>query len=480
MSIKSILKFVSAVGLVVFFLFLVPPLVGFFYDEDIFIYALSMSALFLINLSVFLILKDDEMVLGIKESIVSVNFIWILLGIGGAIPLVLYTNIDPAGAFFEAVSGFTTTGASVYTDVEILPKSILFHRSLMHWIGGIGIIVLGVGLLPLINPSGSMSLFKAESTGISMDKITPKIKDTANRIWAVYILFTLLDFSLLWFFGMDGFDAINHAFATISTGGFSTKNTSIGYFNNDGIIWTTTVFMVLSGINFLAHIRFFKGDHTCYNTEETKWYIGLIVFLSFAMALAHMGEANSGFYHALTHSFFTVSTLATTTGFMSIDYETWGQFSLMIAILAMMMSANTGSTAGGAKIIRYILFFKNIGLEIKRSIQPDVITSIFIDDKQIRTSIINSIFGFFALFILTIFTVMMYLYGRGFDFLTAFTASVATVGNIGPGLGNVGPTDNYSLFSWYDKLILSMGMIIGRLECYTVFIMLSRTFWKRF
>ena len=165
---------------------------------------------------------------------------------------------------------------------------------------------------------------------------------------------------------------------------------------------------------------------------------------------------------------------------MSIDYETWGQLALMIVILAMMMSANTGSTAGGVKMIRYILFFKNIALEIKRSIQPDVITSIFIDDKQIRSSIITSIFGFFALFILTVFIIMMYLYARGFDLLTAFTATVATVGNIGPGLGLVGPTDNYAFFSWYDKIILSIAMIIGRLECYTVFIMLSRTFWKRF
>ncbi len=194
MSIKSILKFVSAVGLVVFFLFLIPPIVGFFYDEDIFVYSLSMTALFIINLSIFLMLKNDPMVMGIKESIISVNFIWILLGIGGAIPMILYTHLDPASAFFEAVSGFTTTGASVYTNVEILPKSILFHRSLMHWIGGIGIIVLGVGLLPLINPSGSMSLFKAESTGISMDKITPKIKDTANRFGS--FIFLLLCFFL--------------------------------------------------------------------------------------------------------------------------------------------------------------------------------------------------------------------------------------------------------------------------------------------
>jgi trk system potassium uptake protein TrkH len=479
MSIKSILKFVSAVGLVVFFLFLIPPIIGFFYNEDVFIYAVSMFALFIINLSIFLILKNDPMHLGIKESIVSVNIIWILLGIGGGVPLVLYTNVDPSGAFFEAVSGFTTTGASVFTDVEILPKSILFHRSLMHWIGGIGIIVLGVGLLPLINPSGSLSLFKAESTGISMDKITPKIKDTANRIWAVYILFTLLDFALLMLFGMNWFDAINHAFATISTGGFSTKNASIGAFS-DGVIWTTTFFMVVSGINFLAHIRLFKGEKSCYNTEETKWYVGLIIFLSVVLALIHANNSQDSFYTSLMHAFFTVSTLATTTGFASTDYELWGQTALMVAIFAMMMSANTGSTAGGIKIIRYILFFKNISLEIKRSIQPDVITSIFVDGKQIRSSIINSIFGFFALFILTTFCVMMYLYARGFDLVTAFSTAIATIGNIGPGLGATGPSQNYAFFSWYDKIILSIAMIIGRLECYTVFMMLSRSFWKKF
>jgi trk system potassium uptake protein TrkH len=427
MSIKSILKFVSAVGLVVFFLLLIPPIVGFFHNEDVFIYTVVMFALFIVNLSTFLILQNDEMVLGIKESIISVNFIWILLGIGGAIPMVLYTKIDPAGAFFEAISGFTTTGASVYTDVEILPKSILFHRSLMHWIGGIGIIVLGVGLLPLINPSGSVSLFKAESTGISMDKITPKIKDTANRIWAVYILFTLANFVLLMLFGMNWFDAINHAFATISTGGFSTKNTSLAGFS-DGVVWTTTFFMVISGINFLAHIRFFNGDKTAFNTEENKWYIGLIFFLAFAMALEHSITSENSFYNSLMHSFFTVATLASTTGFASLDYEKWGQFTMMIVILAMMMSANAGSTAGGIKMIRYVLFFKNIALEIKRTIQPDVITSIFVDGKQIKSSIISSVFGFFALFILTAFFVTMYLFARGFDLLTAFSTSISMIG----------------------------------------------------
>jgi trk system potassium uptake protein TrkH len=238
--------------------------------------------------------------------------------------------------------------------------------------------------------------------------------------------------------------------------------------------------MVISGINFLAHIRFFNGDKTAFNTEENKWYIGLIFFLAFAMALEHSITSENSFYNSLMHSFFTVATLASTTGFASLDYEKWGQFTMMIVILAMMMSANAGSTAGGIKMIRYVLFFKNIALEIKRTIQPDVITSIFVDGKQIKSSIISSVFGFFALFILTAFFVTMYLFARGFDLLTAFSTSISMIGNIGPGLNLTGPSQNYAFFSWYDKIILSFAMIIGRLECYTVFMMLSRNFWKKF
>ena len=479
MNIKGILKFISSVGLVISFLLLMPPIVGLLYGEDIFVYAIAMLSVFLINISFFLMFKNDPLQLGIKEGIISVNLIWLLLGVGGSIPLILYTHLDPASAFFEAVSGFTATGATVFGDVEALPKSILFHRSLMHWIGGIGIIVLGVGLLPLINPTGSLTLFKAEVTGISTDKITPKIQDTAMRIWAIYILITLANFSLFMIFGMEIFDAICHAFTTISTGGFSTKNDSIGHFANDGIIWTTTFFMIISGMNFLAHIRFLKGDRSCYNTEEIKWFLGLILFLSSVMAIQHTMNSEDSLYYSFTHSFFTVSALSTTTGYASLDYEQWGQFASMIAILAMMMSANAGSTSGGIKIIRYILFFKNIALEIRRVIQPDVVTSLFVDGKPIRPSIINSIFGFFALFILTNFIIMLYLFARGYDFLTAFSTAVAMVGNIGPGLHLSGPTENYFFFSWYDKIILSLAMIIGRLECYTVFILLSRTFWKK-
>ena len=479
-NIRSILKFTSAVGIIVFFLFLFPLGLGYYYNENINSSFFFIFSLFALNIIIFIVLKNYKMSFGIKESIVSVNFVWILLGIGGAIPLYLQTGIDFSSAFFEAISGFTTTGATVFSDIEELPRNILLHRSLMHWIGGMGIIVLGVGLFPLINPSGSLSLFKAESTGISTDKITPKIKDTANKLWGAYLLFTIINILCLKLFGMNWFDAVNHAFATVSTGGFSTKNTSLGFWaNNDGIMWTTIFFMAISGINFLAHIRFLSGNIKSYNLEEIKWYIALLAIISFLLTLSNLEDFTS-IYKDFMHSTFTAISIMTTTGFATTDYSTWSHLSISIILIAMIIGGNAGSTAGGAKVIRYIIYFKNISLEIRRSLKPDSIISLFIDEKPIKSNIINSIFGFFSLFILTIFFVMIYLYARGYDEMTAISTAMTTVGNVGPGFSLVGPAENYTFFSWYDKLLLSAAMIIGRLECYTVFILLSKTFWKKF
>ncbi|MDX1809037.1 MAG: TrkH family potassium uptake protein [Sulfurospirillaceae bacterium] len=481
MSIKSISKFVSAVGIIIFLAFLLPIIIGLFYHENIKLHFIAIFSLLIINFLVFISLRKHNFSLSIKESIISVNLIWILLGIGGALPLVLQTGIDFSSGFFEAISGFTTTGATVYGNIESLPKSILFHRSLMHWIGGMGIIVLGVGLFPLINPSGSLSLFRAESTGISIDKITPKIKHTANKLWGVYFLITISNILCLKFFGMNWFDAVNHAFATVSTGGFSTKNSSFAFFsNNDGIIWTTIFFMIISGINFLAHIKFIGGDYKSYNSEEVKWYIGILAILSLLLTFSHYNSNSMDLYDVFKHSAFTISSIMTSTGFVSTDYSTWSHFSIALILIAMITGANAGSTAGGAKIIRYIIYFKNISIEIRRSLKPESIASIFIDDKPIKNSVISSIFGFFSLFILTIFFVMLYLYARGYDEMTSISTAMTIVGNTGPGFSLTGPVNNYAFFSWYDKIILSFAMIIGRLECYTVFILLSKSFWKKF
>lgn len=480
MNTKNIFKFISVVGVVVFFALLIPPIIGFFYGENVTVYFLVMLFFLSVNALVSFLLRNHTLSLDIKESIISVNLVWLLIGIAGAIPFILVAHTGFADAFFESISGFTTTGATIYSDIEALPHSILFHRSLTHWLGGMGIIVLGVGLLPLLNPNGSLTLFKAESTGISLDKFSPKIKDTAVKLWQIYFLFTLVDFILLMIFGMNWFDAINHAFSTVSTGGFSTKNASLGYFHSDLIIWTTTFFMFISSINFLSHIRFFYGDKRAYLHEEFKWFTFFILILSLLLSIVHYYSSHDSFYTAFLHSSFSIVSVATSTGFATIDYGKWGNLAIMLVFFAMLLGGNTGSTAGGLKTIRHIVFLKNIVFEIKKTLNPNTIASIFIDDKEVKSSTIRSIFGFISLFFLTIFATMVYLYARGYDEMSSLSTAIAVVGNIGPGFVLTGPSENYAFFSWYDKLVLSFSMIIGRLECYTVFIIFSSAFWKKF
>ncbi len=480
MNYKNIIKILSVIGMTVSAIFVLDALIGVIYQENYLKFLAYDTLFFLINLSVWLILRKHNLSLKIKESILVVNLLWILLGIAGAIPLYIYTHISLASAFFEAISGFTTTGATIYTDIESLPHIILFHRSLMHWMGGLGVIVLGIGLISMINPTGSLSLFKAESTGIELEKLTPKIKDTALSLWGIYLVLTLLDMLLLKFFGMTWFDAINHAFSTISTGGFSTKNNSLGYFTNDGIIWTTTLFMMLAGINFLAHLKLYHKDTSGYQTEEVKWYFTLFVLLSIALTFVHVDISGDSFYDASKHAFFTIASVMTTTGFATIDYGTWSHLAIALIFIAMLIGGNTGSTAGGIKVIRYVIIFKTLFSEFKRILHPNTIISVFVDGVKQRERILSSTFGFFALFMLTVGIVTIYIYARGFDAMSAISGAFAIVGNVGPGFSLLGPSDNFSFFNDFDKLFLSIAMIIGRLECYTVFVLLSSSFWKKF
>jgi trk system potassium uptake protein TrkH len=454
--------------------------VGIFYSEPVDRLSLFIVAFILVNMLIWVFLRDHRIDLKIRESILSVNLLWILMGVVGGGPLLLYTDVSPASAFFEAVSGFTTTGATVYSDIERLPKLILFHRSLMHWLGGMGIIVLGVGLLSMINPSGSLSLFRAESTGIQIEKLRPKIKDTALSLWGIYLFLTVSDMMLLHLFGMGWFDAVNHAFSTISTGGFSTRNNSMGAFGQPGIIWVTTMFMLLSGINFLAHLRLFYRDVSGYRSEELRWYLMAFLILSFLLTLTHDVLGHDKLFHAATHSFFTVASVMTTTGFVTVDYGRWSSVAVALIFLSMFVGGNAGSTAGGVKVIRYVVIFKTLFAEMKRILHPKAMIAVYVDGHRLREQILAATFGFFFLFIFTNVVLVIYLYARGFDTMTALSGALAVVGNIGPGFSRVGPAENFAFFSDIDKIVLSIGMIVGRLECYTVYLLLSASFWKKF
>jgi len=480
MDYRNIIKVLSLINLTLATIFLFDALVAYLYNEDYIHFLLYDILFFVINLIVWLWYKNHRLTLKIRGSIMSVNILWILFGLIGAIPLYSYSDISFASAFFEAISGFTTTGATIYTDIESLPHIVLFHRSLMHWLGGMGVIVLSVGLLSMINPTGSLSLFKAEATGVQLEKMTPKIRDTALILWGIYSLLTIVDMLLLKFFGMSWFDALNHAFSTISTGGFSTKNNSLGYYHSNGIIWTTTIFMILSGINFLAHLRFFHGDLSGYKNEEVKWYLIIFLVLSMILTIIHVDVGHASLYDSAKHSFFSIASVLTTTGFATIDYSMWSHLSIATIFMAMFIGGNAGSTAGGIKVIRLVIIFKALFSEFKQIIHPHTIVSVFVDKTKQSDRVMRSITGFFILYMITILLVMLYIYVQGFDIMTAISGALATVGNIGPGFSQVGPAENFSFFSDVDKIVLSIAMIIGRLECYTVYILLSLAFWKRF
>ncbi|QCI27675.1 TrkH family potassium uptake protein [Caminibacter pacificus] len=477
----NIIKFLALVGLIIEAMFSMVLITAKIYNEKIgYFFEYWLGSIIFFGL-ILILFRKHHMKLSIKEAILSVNLVWIMGGVLGAIPLMLLTHVSFVDGFFESVSGFTTTGATIYSDISDLPKSALMLRSVMHWIGGMGIIVLSIGLLSLINPTASLALFKSEATGITPEKITPKLKQTAMKLWQVYILITILDLILLKIEGMNWFDAINHAFATISTGGFSTKSESLGYWiHNPWILWTTTIFMLLSGINFIAHIKAMKGDFSGFKNEETKWYIGLFLVLSVALTLVHYFQSNDTLFFDATNAFFTISSILTTTGFATLDYSQWGQAAIAIIFMAMLLGGNAGSTAGGPKIIRYIVMFKNLKFQIKKFLFPNAIFSVKIDKKPISMNTINSVGAFFFLYIMTNTIIALYLYANGYDTMTSISAAIACVGNIGPGFGHVGPVDNFAFFTDTQKIVLAIGMIIGRLEFFTVLMLLSRDFWKKF
>ena len=481
LALKNTAKILSLVGMFIAVFFALPIAVGLFKHENILPFMLFDLGLFGISLAGFLSVLRHTVEMRVRDAVFTVNLIWLLLGLTGAIPYLLSTHVTFVDGFFEAVSGYTTTGATIYGNIEVLPMHILLLRSLMHWLGGMGIIVLGVGLFSLINPTGSMALFKAEATGNKLEKYSARIRDTALRIWGVYVLLTLVDMLLLRAEGMSLFDAINHAFSTLSTGGFSTRNDSMAHWGDQPwILWTTTGFMLLAGINFLAHLRALRGDFSGYRSEEVRWY--LIAFAALSAALAWYRIETTGVQpgYVITHAFFSVASILTTTGFASVNYEPWGPAAVVIIFVAMLIGGNAGSTAGGFKVSRYVVLMKNLGFQIRRLLHPKAITALYVDGNRVTYDTLGIITAFALLFTLTNTLLTFYLYARGYDLLTSLSTAIAMVGNIGPGFGRVGVVENYAFFSAVDKVILSGAMILGRLEFFTVIMLFSRTYWKRF
>lgn len=415
-----------------------------------------------------------------RDGYIIVSLGWVLLCVTGAIPFVLSDTISSIpSALFETFSGYTTTGASVLNDIESLPAGIMLWRSMTQWIGGMGIIVLTVAILPLFGVGG-MELFMAESPGPSSGKIHPKITDTAKRLWILYVALTALETICLRIAGMSWLDAVNHSFTTMSTGGFSTKNASIAAFNSPAIEYIITAFMLIGGVNFSMIYFILKGAFKkVLANEEFKTYLGLTILftLSISFTLIYTGEGS--LEENFRHSIFQVVTIITTTGFSTANYALWSPFAYMLIVFLMFTGGSAGSTAGGVKVIRHLIILKNGYTEFRRILHPRGIIPVRVNTTSVEQKIVYNVLAFFFIYLFIFSIGTLVLAGFGHDLLTSAGASIACLGNIGPGLGGVDPSHNFAFFSNGAKLFLSFLMLLGRLELFTVLIILTPAFWRK-
>lgn len=381
-------------------------------------------------------------------------------------------------AFFETMSGMTTTGASVLTNIEATPEGILYWRSLTQWIGGMGIIVLTVAIFPLLG-IGGIELFVAEAPGPTSDKLHPRIQETAKRLWLIYVSLTALLIIILYFSGMTFYDAINHAFTTMATGGFSTKNASMAHFDIPHIQYIIIFFMLLAGTNYTVIYLGIQGKFKrVWQSDEFKFYLTLVGFLTLIITLAVMKHSGNGFEQSFRDSLFQIVSLITTTGFVSTDYTQWTTGLTMIFFILMFLGACAGSTSGGIKLVRHYVFFKNSILEFKRILHPRAIVPVKLNGNVVRSRIRTHIIIFLLLYLFFFVIGSIVLSILGLDFLTAIGATATSLGNVGPGIGDVGPVDNFAWLPANVKWVLSFLMLLGRLELFTILVLFSPYFWK--
>ncbi|RMF55212.1 MAG: TrkH family potassium uptake protein [Calditrichaeota bacterium] len=415
-----------------------------------------------------------------KEGFAVVSLGWIALSIYGSLPFIFSGAIPSfTDAFFETMSGFTTTGATILTDIEALPHGILFWRSLTHWLGGMGIIVLSIAILPFLG-IGGMQLFKAEVPGPVADKLTPRITETAKILWVVYAAFTFLETLLLMAGGMNLFEALCHSFGTMATGGYSTRNASIGAYNSAYFDYVITLFMIIAGTNFSLHYRFLKGDLKAYfRNKEFMFFLSIIGLAFLLIGTDTFFQEGVTVSKAIQDTLFQTVSIVTTTGYGTADYEQWQFSSQIILFFLMFIGGCAGSTGGGIKVVRIYLLIRFIYSEVIRLIHPHAVVPVRIGKTVVNREVVANVVGFFILYVF-IFSLGVFIMGHlGLDIPTAFGSVAATLGNIGPGLGNVGPTDNYAHIPFIGKWILSTLMLMGRLELFTVIILFSPTFWQK-
>jgi trk system potassium uptake protein len=482
MNVNSVVKFIGI--LLIFlgtsmFLPLGVAIIGG--DESIFALIISIVITTGMGFLMFFLTKKSNVVhLSHRDGVAIVTFGWIAAGLSGAIPYILSGTIpDITSACFESISGFTTTGATVLLNIEGVSPGILLWRSLTQWIGGMGIIVLSIAILPFLGVGG-MQLYKAEITSPVIDKLKPRISDAAKTLWKVYLTITAAEIILLVFGGMPILDSINHAFCTIPTGGFSIKNTGIGSYNNLYFETVIVIFMIISGMNFSLHYRVtYEGPKVFFRDPEWRVFIIFIAALTTIITFDIYGTVYDSLSSSFRHAFFQASSIMTTTGFTSADYKLWPLLSQALLLIAMFLGGMAGSAGGGLKTMRVMLLIKHAYQEIFRIIHPHAVTAVKMGGRAVPQEILNSVWGFFTLYLMLFVASFIFMIMLGLDMVSAFSSVAACIFNVGRGLGSFGPMDNFMAVPLIGKWALIFCMLVGRLEIYTVLVLLTPEFWRK-
>ena len=460
---------------------LFPGFLAYFFDEKSLISTFIITGFltFFIGFILFFLASKKKGDLRTKDGFIITIFFWTVLGFFGSIPFYLaqLEGVSYIDALFESISGLTTTGATVLVGLDDMPRSLLFYRQSLQWLGGMGIIVLAVAVLPLLGVGG-MQLYKAETPGPLKDsKLTPRITETAKALWFVYLTMTFACAVLYKIFGMSWFDAVSHSFSTVSIGGFSTHDESFAFFDNPELRWTAIIFMVVSGINFALHyIAWTKKRlfHYFYDSE-VKLYLSLLCTTGFLTYLTLYFSENI-YDDMVVESIFQAVSIGTTTGFLTSNYSNWPLFVPIMLLTAAFIGACAGSTGGGIKVIRALILLRQGSSEITKLIHPNAVVSIKLGKKSLDPRVSESVWGFFAVYVATFLLLLMVLLSQNNDFLTAFSAAGATLNNLGPGLGAV--SENYKDITDISKLALCGSMLLGRLEIFTLLLVFTPSFWR--
>jgi len=424
--------------------------------------------------------RHEKGKLGRREGYFIVTTVWIVFSLVGALPFYISGYIPSfTDAFFETISGFTTTGASILIDIEALPYGLLFWRSLIQWLGGMGIIVLSLAVLPILG-IGGMQLFIAEVPGPTKDKLHPRIQETAKRLWHLYLGYTVVETILLYYGGMSLYDAVCHSFTTMATGGYSTKQASIAYFNSPFIEYVIIAFMFIAGVNFSLGFHLFNLKFGKIRRNEEFIFYTLIILVVTAIITKLLYAENNfkDFEEFFRQSLFQVVSLMTTTGFATQNYLQWPSYVTLLLVLLMFIGGSAGSTGGGIKVIRVLIVIKNSFLELKRLIHPNAVIPIKYNGHSLPDNIVKNILAFIVFYIIIFVISTILVCAMGYDLETSIGAVAATLGNIGPGIGEVGPVENFAHFPDYGKWFLSFLMLIGRLELFTVLVLFTKAYWK--